>query len=130
MAEQAREIIDGLLLWWQRHHGMVQGARNANLYKLAAALNNFGVAFDDALSVCLRYEDPTSSDPFSATEITAVVKSAYRRTEHGVRRWESRRGAFCPSHPTMPRRVLSDAQTATIVDQLVVAIRKRWGASS
>ena len=126
MADQTREIVDGLLRWWHRSHGMVRGIRNANLYKLAAAFNNYGIEYNDALDVCLRFEDPSPPDPFSAREITAVVKSAYRRTEHAVKQWEPRTGSTPPRRWVAPKRVLTESQTAAIVDRLADELRKRW----
>lgn len=81
--------IDGLLKWWHRRFGPLRGQRNANTYILAAALNNYGIPYADALATCLRYVDTDPSAPFTAAEITDIVVSAYRRTEHGVRQWRA-----------------------------------------
>lgn len=120
------EIVEGLLKWWNTRFGIVAGSRNANLYKLAAAFNNYGIPQGDALEVCLRYVDPSGADPLTAGEITATVASAYRRTEHGVKEWT--RGTRPRDYPTPPRRTLSDAQARALEDRLVDVFRKQWQA--
>jgi hypothetical protein len=117
--------VDGLLKWWTARYGIVPGSRNANLYKLAAAFNNYGIAQAEALEVCLRYSDPTSADPLTAREITATVASAYRRTEHGVKHWTPGKKERPTPTPTPPR-VLTDAQARAIEDRLVAMMQSRW----
>ncbi|MBZ0205925.1 MAG: primase C-terminal domain-containing protein [Flavobacteriales bacterium] len=124
MTPDTNLIVDGLLRWWQRRFPMAHGQRNANLYKLAAALNNYGIPYTDALAVCLRYADPTGPDPFTAREITATVASAYRRTEHGVKEWTQ--GTRPRRYPPPPRRTLSAAQAQALEDRLVDVYRDRW----
>jgi hypothetical protein len=116
-------IVEGLLKWWNARFGIVAGSRNANIYKLAAALNNYGIPQVDALEVCLRYVDPTGADPLTAREITATVASAYRRTEHGVKEWTH--GTRPRDYPP-PRRKLSEAQARAVEDRLVEVLRKQW----
>jgi len=118
------EIVEGLLKWWNTRFGIVTGSRNANLYKLAAAFNNYGIPQVDALEVCLRYVDPSGPDPLTAGEITATVASAYRRTEHGVKEWTQ--GTPPRNYPPPPRRTLSDAQARAVEDRLVEVLRKQW----
>lgn len=118
-------IVEGLLKWWNARFGIVAGSRNANLYKLAAALNNYGTPQGDALVVCLRYVDPTGADPLTAREITATVASAYRRTEHGVKEWTQ--GTRPRDYPP-PRRTLTDSQARAVEDRLVEVLRKQWQA--
>ncbi len=117
------EIVDGLLKWWNDRFGIVAGRRNANLYVLAAAFNNYGIPQDEALEVCLRYVDLTGPDPLTAREITATVSSAYRRTEHGVKQWT--KGTRSQAAPP-PRRRLSDAQAKAVEDRLVEVFRRQW----
>jgi hypothetical protein len=118
-------IVEGLLKWWNARFGIVAGSRNANIYKLAAALNNYGITQLAALEVCLRYVDPSGADPLTAREITAAVASAYRRTEHGVKEWtQGTRPRDYP--PAPPRRTLSDAQARAVEDRLVEVLRKQW----
>ncbi len=114
-------IVDGLLRWWQRRFPMAQGQRNANLYKLAAALNNYGIPYTDALRVCLRYADPTGPDPFTDREITRTVESAYRSTEHAVEQW---RDGHTPRPAYTPR--LAPAQAKAVEDRLVEEFRARF----
>jgi hypothetical protein len=96
-----REAIEGLLKWWHRRFGIVQGARNANVYKLAAAFNAYGVPKEDALAECMRFEDLSGPDPFTAHEIAATVASAYQRTPHGNKQWTPRRNSPPPT-PAVP----------------------------
>lgn len=125
MSTDNTEIVDGLLKWWNGRFGIVPGSRNANLYKLAAALNNYGIPVGDALEVCLRYVNPSGADPFTAGEITATVASAYRRTEHGVKEWtQGTRPRDYPPRP--PRRTLSEAQARAVEDRLVEVLRRQW----
>jgi hypothetical protein len=115
--------VEGLLKWWNTRFGIVAGSRNANLYKLAAAFNTYGIPQVDALEVCLRYVDPSGADPLTAREITATVASAYRRTEHGVKEWTQ--GTRPRDYPP-PRRKLSEAQARAVEDRLVEVLRKQW----
>lgn len=115
--------VDGLLKWWNTRFGIVAGRRNANLYVLAAAFNNYGIPQAEAIEVCLRYVDHTGPDPLTAREITATVSSAYRRTEHGVRQWTQ---GHRPTAPAPPRRTLSDAQARAVEDRLVEVLRRQW----
>lgn len=126
MGTNNTEIVEGLLKWWNARFGIVTGSRNANLYKLAAAFNNYGIPQVEALEVCLRYVDPSGADPLTAGEITATVASAYRRTEHGVKGWT--RGTRPRNYPPPPRRTLSDAQARAVEDRLVEVFRKQWQA--
>jgi hypothetical protein len=125
MSTPNNEIVDGLLKWWNNRFGIVSGSRNANIYKLAAAFNNYGIPQGEALEVCLRYVDTSGPDPLTAREITAAVSSAYRRTEHGVKEWTKGSGQrHYPPPP--PRRKLSDAQARAVEDRLVDVFRRQW----
>jgi hypothetical protein len=84
------EAIEGLLKWWHRRFGLVRGARNANVYKLAAAFNAYGVPKEHALAVCAGFVDLSGPDPFTAGEIQQAVESAYKRTPHGTKCWTPR----------------------------------------
>jgi len=78
-------IITNLLTWFERKYPMASGQRNANLYKLAAAFNDFGVAKAQALSVCFQYE----SGDFKRSEIEQVINSAYKHEhKHGTKYFE------------------------------------------
>lgn len=125
MSTNNNEIVEGLLKWWGARFGIVAGSRNANLYKLAAALNNYGIPQGEALEVCLQYVDPTGADPLTAQEITVTVASAYRRTEHGVKQWT--RGTWRRSTPPPPvRRRLTAAQAQAVEDRLVESLLQHF----
>ncbi len=114
-------IVDGLLKWWHRGHPMVKGQRNAALFTLAAALNDFSVPHDDALGVGLRYVE----QDFTAAEVRAVVRSAYRNTAaHGSKQWRGGHGGHTPSPPFTPR--LTPAQTQAVEDKLAEVFSTRF----
>ena len=69
------EIISRLLKWFSKF-SMTSGERNANLFKLASALNDYGISKNEALRVCLQYQQKD----FSEREIDTTVKSAYKKT--------------------------------------------------
>ena len=125
MDTHSAEIVEGLLKWWDARFGIVIGSRNANLYKLAAAFNNYGIPQLDALSVCLRFVDNTGQDPLTASEITNTVASAYRRTEHGVRSWKSA-GSHRDFPKKPPPRVLSPTQARAVEDHMVGLLVRRF----
>lgn len=70
-------IITNLLTWFNRKYPMAAGQRNSNLFKLAAALNDFGINKTEALNVCLQWE----CKDFPKREIDQVVSSAYKKKE-------------------------------------------------
>lgn len=111
------DAVEGLLRWWHNRYGIVLGNRNANIYKLAAAFNNYGIPYADALSVCLRYVDNSGRDPFTSNEITNTVTSAYRRTEHATKQWNQRAQRTTQQEKFM--RTLSEAQAQAIEDRIV-----------
>jgi len=120
-------IVDGLKKWWQGDYPMAHGQRNPNIYKLAAALNNYGIPFARALEECLPYAEPGGPDPFTAAEITRTVRSAYRRTEkHGTKQWRGGHGggAHAPAPAFTPR--LTPAQTQAVEDKLAEEFRARF----
>jgi|GEM_PF-4089675 len=116
-------VVNGLLKWWNARFGIVLGNRNANIYKLAAAFNNYGIPQADALEVCLRYVDSAGADPLTEREITATVFSAYRRTEHGMKDWTTTQGSHTSSNPL---RTLTHAQVREVEDRLVNILQKRF----
>lgn len=78
-------IIQNLLTWWKKKYGNTKGERNNNLFKLAMALNSFGISQHEALNVLLDFQE---SD-FTANEIELLCKSAYKRTDaYGTRFFE------------------------------------------
>jgi len=118
----AAEDIEGILRRWERYYSMLPGHRNNSIFKLAIDYNTYGISYAEALDVCLRYVDLSGKDHFTDREITTAVKSAYRRTEHGVKQWTP--GKI--TRPVPPRRVLSKAQAQAVEDRLVEAMRERW----
>jgi hypothetical protein len=78
-------IITNLLKWFNSKYSMSDGERNVNLFKLAAALNDFGISKSEALNVCLQFEMPD----FKRGEIDQVLTSAYKAThKHGTKFFE------------------------------------------
>lgn len=75
--KDSNEIVRRLTLWWDKKFGVVVGERNNNLFKLAAAFNDFGINKDMAHFVMAGYQH----DGFPASEIKTIVESAYRATE-------------------------------------------------
>ena len=72
----SNRIIENLLKWFDANFSMATGNRNSNLFKLAAALNDYGINQMEAEAVCLRF----SSKDFNEREIIQTVKSAYSNT--------------------------------------------------
>jgi hypothetical protein len=71
------QIINRLKVWFDSKYGMNKGERNANLFKFAIALSDFGITQHNAESFLSQYEN---SD-FKLPEILATIKSAYRKGE-------------------------------------------------
>jgi hypothetical protein len=70
-------IIENLLKWWDKKYGMEIGAKNNNLFKLAAALNDFGVNQSEAENVLLKFDEGGKEN-----EIRKIIKSAYLKTSN------------------------------------------------
>ena len=78
-------IIQNLLTWWRKKYGMSKGSRNENLFKLAMALNSFGISKSEAMNVLSEFQEKD----FTLSEIETLCKSAYKRVEaHGTRFFE------------------------------------------
>jgi hypothetical protein len=124
-ATVAMEVVDMMV----RRHPIVRGARNANLYIVAAELNNRGVPLGDAIQVCLQFVDLAEPDPFGPAEIQRTVESAYERTQHGNKRWVSRAqySGRAPRLPS-PRSLPEDIRSA-VVAKLVADIAARRTAA-
>ena len=79
------KVVDILVKWWTKKYGMVDGERNANIYKLAMAFNDFGINKSLASHVLSQFEQPD----FKATEIDRTLDSAYSNTaNHGTKYYE------------------------------------------
>lgn len=76
--ESTVKIIENLLKWWNDKYGFIEGERNANLFKLAAAFNDFGVPQGDAESTLHKFKE----DGFSINEIDKLIKSAYKKSHN------------------------------------------------
>ena len=68
-------IISNLEKWFNNNFGISDGSRNNNIFKLAMALNDFGISKNEAESVCSKYAEKG----FPQSEILSIVKSAYSR---------------------------------------------------
>jgi hypothetical protein len=68
-------IISNLEKWFNNSFPLGEGSRNTNLFKLAMALNDFGISKNESESVCKKY----SESGFPESEIEDIVDSAYRR---------------------------------------------------
>ena len=79
------KVVDILVKWWTKKYGMVDGERNANVYKLAMAFNDFGINKSLASHVLRQFEQ---SD-FKSAEIDRTLDSAYSNTaNHGTKYYE------------------------------------------
>lgn len=72
-----QKTVDNLLKWWNRKFGLYEGGRNANVFKLCASFNDYGVTQDYALHICSKFQQ----DDFKFEEIERIVKNAYRKTD-------------------------------------------------
>ena len=68
-------IISNLETWFNNTFGISEGSRNTNLFKLAMALNDFGINRNEAEAVCSKYAE----NGFPISEINTIVRSAYTR---------------------------------------------------
>ena len=75
------KVVDILVKWWEKKYGMVDGERNANVFKLAMAFNDFGINKSLASHILRQYEQPD----FKVAEIERTLDSAYSHTaNHGL----------------------------------------------
>lgn len=74
-------VISKLVAWSERKFPIVEGQRNNNLFRLAGAMNRFGVAQVTASTFLAGYV----SEGFDRKEIEQAVKSAYKDlSAHGT----------------------------------------------
>lgn len=71
------KTVENLLKWWNRKFGLYEGGRNANVFKLCASFNDYGVSQEYALDICSKFQ----KDDFKFDEIERIVKNAYRKTD-------------------------------------------------
>lgn len=75
--EDHDKTVGNLLKWWNRKFGLYSGARNANVFKLCAAFNDYGVDKDYALNIVSQFQQ----EDFNITEIETILKSAYKKVD-------------------------------------------------
>ena len=134
------EIIRRLKLWWERQYGIVEGERNNNVYVLAAAFNDFGIAQDIATSECMQFEH----EGFSGKEILTTVNRAYSKRENfntkffeDVEKYDEVRNRFKHGVPKKDLRL--DLRESGVEDEVIdsvleevekdLAIPKFWTVS-
>jgi len=72
------KVVEILVKWWNKKYPMVEGKRNANVYVLAAAFNDYGINKSLAGYVLNQYQ--TSDFPLS--EIAQTINSAYSNAQN------------------------------------------------
>ena len=76
--DDENEIVRRLRRWWEVKYGLIEGERNNNIFILASAFNDFGVSESLANYILCDYQ----SKDFSKSEITQVVRSAYKNSQN------------------------------------------------
>jgi hypothetical protein len=66
-----------LLKWWVRKFGLHSGQRNANLFILCAAFNDYGISRNYAENIVSTFQQ----QDFKLSEILTTLRSAYKKTE-------------------------------------------------
>ena len=70
------KIVEILVKWWEKKFPMVEGQRNQNVYVLAMAFNDYGVAKSLAGYILNNY----ATKDFPISEINRTIESAYINT--------------------------------------------------
>lgn len=70
-----QEIINKLMIWFDKNHSMTVN-RNANLFILASAFNEYGIPEDSSKYYCQRFVQKD----FKESEINRTIRSAYSKT--------------------------------------------------
>jgi len=83
-----QEIIDRLMVWWERKYGFVSGERNDNLMKLACALCNYGISEGSALAH-LRAICKADTKDAPDSEIRRIVRNSYKKATFGNKAFEN-----------------------------------------
>jgi hypothetical protein len=105
------KIMDRLMRWWNKEYGLVEGARNNNVFVLAAAFNDFGISRSLAEYVIMQMQ---SSD-FPGSEIKTTIESAYRnRAAHGTKFYEDENEVH-----RIKSRIISGASSKEIKKDLI-----------
>lgn len=71
------KIVDILVKWWTKKYPMIEGQRNANVYILAMAMNDFGINRSLAEYILNQY----ATNDFPINEIKRTIESAYSNTD-------------------------------------------------
>lgn len=78
------ETVRRLLLWSSRKYPIIDGQRNANMFKVAASFNDFGVSRSEAEAVLGQF----AQDGFPVNEIERIINNAYKDAgKFGRYRW-------------------------------------------
>jgi len=85
----ATEIINRLMVWWNRDFGFIDGEKNNNLHKLACAMSNYGVSQEQTLSHIV-YICSTDSGKAPLSELKSLVRSAYNMATFNNKVFEDR----------------------------------------
>jgi len=79
------KVVDILVKWWSKKYPMVEGHRNQNVFVLAMAFNDYGIAESLAAYILNQY----ASDDFSLEEIKRTLDSAYsNKNNFGTKYYE------------------------------------------
>lgn len=73
--QSENQIIQNILKWFNEKYPFVEGERNNSLFKLAMALNDFGINQMTTESLLSEYQH----NGFPISEINQIIKSAYKR---------------------------------------------------
>jgi hypothetical protein len=123
------EIIRRLMIWWEKDYGLVNGARNNNLFILASAMNQYGIPKSTtkfAFNQFIQKDLPES-------EISAVIDQGYLNTVdfgrkafedvdkvHAIRR-ELKQGA---SIKDVKEKLISEGIDKTVAETVVTEADK------
>lgn len=72
-----QQTANNLLKWWNKKYGLHSGGRNANVFILCAAFNDYGVNKSYAKDIALGFQQ----EDFKADEIVRIINNAYRKTD-------------------------------------------------
>ena len=70
-----QQVISRLMVWFDKNYSM-QVNRNANLFILASAFNEYGIPEENAKYYCQKFEQKD----FKESEINRTIRSAYSKT--------------------------------------------------
>ena len=80
-----KKVVEILVKWWTKKYPMVEGQRNQNVFILAMAFNDYGIAEPLAGYILNQY----ASKDFSIAEIKRTLDSAYaNKVNNGTKYYE------------------------------------------